>query len=369
MELLRSLVASHVLSTQVDSMDATGLAPRALGIPFSDGTVQVSSTSRIRRVLSLTIPDPRWLPQSDDDALSPYSARIRVRQGVKFPDGTIETAPVGVFRIESIDGDEQRGPVELVGHSLEAMVIDARFESPRQASGPSCVGLIQTLIVEANPTAEVVVATIQDAPVPRTTWDEDRWGAIEELATAIGCDVYCDPLGRYVIADVVDPATAAPTRTLKSGTGGTLKSVLRGISREGVFNSVVARSSGLSVAKPIQAVARDTDALSPTRWGGPFGKVPRFWSSPLVSTQTQALLAAQSILSKSIGLTKSVSIEAVPDPTIDAGTAVRIIPNPDAAPNGEIHVLESFPLRLAVGGNRFTAATRTTTYIPEDVSA
>lgn len=362
---LRSLVFSHRLRTQVDSVAPGELIPRALNIPFEDGVVDVDSSRRIRRVLNLRIADPVWLPINPGDPLDPYSARLNVSQGIEFPDGSFEMVPVGVFRVESVEGDGIRGPVEVVGHSLESVVIDDRFESPRQGSGASCVALIQTLILESNPAAEILVLTASDATVPPTTWDEDRWGAIEELATAIGCEVFCDPAGRYVIADVADPATAVPTYEISVGAEGSLKRIARGFHREGVYNAVVVRSSATTDTAPIQQVARDNDVASPTRYGGPFGKVPRFWSSPLITTIGQALLAAQTILFKSLGMARAISVEGLPDPTIDAGQVARVVTDLER-PLGEVHVIEAFPLRLAVGGDPFVIRTRTTTYNPPE---
>jgi hypothetical protein len=364
-ELLRSLVYSHRLRSQVDSLDPGGLVPRALNIPFEGGTIDVDASRRIRRVLNLQVADPVWLPLNPGDPLDPYSARLRATQGIEWPDGSFEMVPVGVFRVESVEGDGIRGPVDVVAHSLEAIVIDDRFESPRQGAGVSCIALIQALILESNPAAEFIVTATNDASVPPTTWDEDRWGAIEELATAIGAEVYCDAAGRYVIADVVDPTTAIPDYVISVGEQGTLKRVSRGFHREGVYNAVVVRSSATTNTAPIQQVARDTDPSSPTRYGGPFAKVPRFWSSPLITTDAQALLAAQTILSKSLGMARAISVEALPDPTLEAGKAVRVITDL-SRPLGEVHVVEAFPLRLQVGGDRFTVRTRTTTYDPPE---
>lgn len=363
-ELVRSLLSSHVLTAQVDSIGDP--LPRAIDIPFSDGDVQVDATSRIRRVLRLTVPDPTWMPATADDVLSPYSAKLRVRQGVAYPDGTTEMVPVGVFRVQSVDGDEELGPLEVIGHSLESVVIDDRFESPRQASGASCVALIQTLITESNPDATFIVTATSDQAVPNTIWDEDRWGAVEELATVIGAEVYCNPDGVYVIADVVDPATANPSVYISAGEDGSLKSVARGFSREGVYNSVVVEGQALDpAADPPRAVVRDTDAASPTRWGGPFGKVVRFWRSPLANTVAACEKAARTILLRSLGLARTVTVESLPRPDIDAGQAVRIVTDPVNKPNGEVHVLESFPLRLQVGGRGWVAQTRSTTYSPD----
>lgn len=362
-DLQKALGASHVLVAQVRSVPPAGGVSTA--IPYRDGHVDVDATRAIRRILYLTIPDPRWLPVNPTDVLSPYSAQLRVRQGVEFADGTSETVSLGVFRVQSILGDERRGPLELIGYSLESAVVDDRFESPRQASGPSCVALIAALIQESYPGAVVVVDTAADAPVPRTTWQEDRWGAVAELATAIGCEVYCDADGQFRISDVVDPLTATPTQELRAGEGGTLKSVSRGYSRDGVYNCVVARSSAVTSEVPIQGVWRDTDPLSPTLWGGVFRKVTRYYSSPLLTTVGQCELAAKTIGLKSTGLARSVTLEAVPRPDLDVGKATRVIPDPVNAPNGEIHVLDSFPIRLRPGGRRWVAATRASTYNPE----
>lgn len=367
--LQRALVASHVLTSNITP--ASPITGGATGppVPFSDGQVEVDAGRPIRRILRATIPDPRWLPDDPTDVLNPYSGRLKVRQGVQFPDGSRETYPLGVFRIYDIAGDDTTGPVELTAYSLESLVVDDRFESPRQASGPSCVAMATTLIKESDPTAVVVVDPgVVDAAVPIVTWDQNRWAAVVECVTKIGCTVYVDATGTWRISPVVDPATATPVAEIRAGDGGTLKSVRRGYSRDGVYNAVVARSSAMGTADPIQGVWRDLDPNSPTRWGGPFAKVPRYYTSPLLTTVAQCELAAQTIGLKSLGLARSVQIEAVPRPDVEPGTAIRLVPDPVNKPSGQVHVLESFPIRLVPGGARWVARTRTTTYDPDEAS-
>lgn len=365
--LQTAFTVSHVLTADVTPISPISGGAAGLPVPFEDGYVDADAGRPIRRILRLTVPDPRWLPDDPTDTLNPYSGRLRVRQGVQFPDGTKVTAPVGVFRIYDVSGDERYGPVELTAYSLESLVVDDKFESPRQASGPSCTAMITTLVRESDPGATVVIDPgVVDAAVPSATWNEDRWAAVADCATAIGCAVYVDASGTWRISPVADPATATPVADIRSGPGGTLKSVKRGYSRDGVRNAVVARSSAMANTDPVQGVWRDTDPASPTRWGGPFGKVTRFYSSPLLASQAQCELAARTIGLKSLGLARSVTIEAVPRSDIEPGTAIRLIPDPDLHPNGEIHILESFPIRLVPGGQGWTARTRTTTYNPDE---
>src|SRR5690606_17954166 len=138
------------------------------------------------------------------------------------------------------------------------------------------------------------------------------YGALEDLVTSVGKVCWWDHRGVLVIRTPPDPAV--PVWDIAHGRDGVLVSIARELSREGVYNAVVARGEGADTETPIQAVAVDDNPASPTYWHGPFGKVPRFYSSPLITDVAQAASAAASLLKRSLGLPYSVSFGAVVNP-------------------------------------------------------
>jgi hypothetical protein len=112
--------------------------------------------------------------------------------------------------------------------------------------------------------------------------EESRYDALREIATALGKVMHFDGEGRLVIRSAPSP-TGPPRWSVRAGQGGVLVNAARSLSREGVYNGVVVRGEGGDTTAPVLAVVVDGDPRSPTRWGGAFGKVPRFWSSPLIT--------------------------------------------------------------------------------------
>lgn len=342
------------------------------GLPVLDGEVEVDVTQITRRSVTLelaprlrtgTYTDCSTTPTAPGDPLGHYGQEISVSWGLTYPDDSTEWLPLGVFRIDDVDGsllDDE--PVLVRGVSREAFVADARFTSPRTASGPSAQSLIGTLIHEVLPGVEVVASASMDRRVPRTTWDEDRWGAITDLADSIAAVVYADAYGRFVIADAPTVSTP-PVWRVAAGPGGVLVSARATASRRRIYNAVVVRGeSPSSDSPPVRAEARDTAASSWTRWGDPatgaFGMVPRFMYLPTVTTEEQALAVARAQLYRHLGAAAALDLSSVPNPALEGGDVVDIITDPtDPAGVVRRHAVDAFTVPLSAGG-RFPMLTR-----------
>jgi len=360
---LAALAAPHQVTVRADVSKA-GVRLYS-GLPVVGGSIEVDSSSITRRRLSCqlaprlpvgTYGDAPTLPRNPGDPLGHYGQEITVSWGLTYSGGVTEWIPVGVFRIEGASGSLlSDGPVQMSGVSREAFVADARFTAPYTASSPSAQSLIGTLIHEVLPTVEVVVTATMDRRVPLTTWDEDRWGAITDLATSIAAVVYADPYGRFVIADA-PTLSSPPVWRVAAGTGGVLVSANAAASRARVYNGVIVRGeSPSSDAAPVQGSAYDLTVGSPTRWGDPgagaFGMVPMFMAIPTVTTAEQAVAVARANLAKHVGAAASLDVSAVPNAALEAGDVVEVIPDAgDPAGSVHRHVVDAFTLPLVAGG-------------------
>lgn len=342
------------------------------GLPVLGGWVDVDAGSITRRRLYLdlaprmatgTYTDVPTLPSVPGDPLGHYGQEITCQWGLTYPDGATEWVPLGVFRIDSAGGSLLGdGAVRVVGVSREAYIADARFWAPYTASSASCTSLIGTLIHEVLPSVEVVVSCSMDRRVPRTTWDEDRWGAITDLAQSIAATVYADPYGRFIITDAPTVDTP-PVWTVNAGPGGVLVSADASSSRARIYNQVVVRGeSPSSDSPPVQASATDLAATSPTCWGDPaagaFGMVPYFMYLPTVTTTAQALAVARANLARHLGAAATLDVSTVPNPALEAGDVIDVIPDPtDPAGTVRRHAVDSFTVPLSPGG-KFPIQTR-----------
>src|SRR5215470_3351420 len=191
------LAESHTPVTRVQLFLTDG---RVLDLEHTGGSVPVDRTQAIRRTCSVTVADPSLIPRTAVDKLATYGARLRVARGVEYGDGSSELVPLGVFRLDSVDGDISDGPVTLAGKDLSAIVADDKFTEAYTASG-TVVGAVTALIQRSIPDADVV-STITDAPIGSRAFDveADPWAGAQEIAQAAGAEVYCNADGVFIIA-------------------------------------------------------------------------------------------------------------------------------------------------------------------------
>src|SRR5690606_30368562 len=197
-----------------------------------------------------------------------------------------------------------------------AGIIDARPLWPTEfGTGATVESVFDWLVTEVYPDAEIVFdfdagSTFRSSHVV----EDDRHGFLADLADSRGKVMYWDHEGRLRVES--PPAVTAPVFEVDYGERGVLVSMSRALNRDGVYNAVVARGEEVGEAPPVSAVAYDMNTDSPTYWGGPFGQVPRFYSSSFITTTQQAREAAESMLERSTGLPHEMDLSAVPNPAL-----------------------------------------------------
>lgn len=350
---LPALAESHAVATEVKLFRTDGIIET---LPITGGSVTVDRGSTSRRTCSVTVDDPSLIPRTATDKLSVYGSLLRISVGVYYADGSSELVPVGVFRLDSVSGDPDMGPVTLAGKSLEAAVADHQFAAVTRVTA-TAVGDVTQLIQATLPTATVVTAAgVTDATIGPRSYDVqgDRWAAVTECAAAIGAEVYCDPDGIFTIGVLPDLLTATPVWTIAAGSGGAYVSASRGMSSDGVYNGVYASGENTETnSTPVSALVVDNDTSSPTYWGGPFGKRPYFYSSATLTTTALATQAANLLLAKLKAPNATADISALPNPALEPGDVIRLV-YPDGT--RELHQVASFTIPLDVGGD-FTIST------------
>lgn len=331
-EFLAALRSPHTVAIRVDAYRGNvklgvpdGLRPEWVddGLPVEAGSVSVDLASAVRRQLSITMADPALNPKDASSPLAPYGTELFVQRGITFPNGQTEYCPVGRFRIDD-EEHETTGTAQITAPDRARAVAEARFIEPRQSlNGSSIVDEIRLLIGEVLSTVTVADLTGSTAITPRSVWEEDRWSAISELAEAIGAEVAFSPLGDAVIRPV-PTVDNPPVWTINAGATGVLIADVRRMSREGVYNGVMARSARSDDSPPTWALVTDDNPSSPTWWDGPFGHVPYLYESPLLTSEEQAREAATAILAQRRAVTRQCTLAIVPNPALEVGDVVDI---------------------------------------------
>ena len=117
---------------------------------------------------------------------------------------------------------------------------------------------------------------------------------------------------------------------------------------------------------PVRVEVWDDDPASPTYRYGPFGEVPRFYTSSLVTTEAQATAAGEAILRRATGLVEGVSWTSLVDPAVDVGDIVAVV-NPAVRVN-RVMVLDSVTVPLGPA-EAMSAVARTVRTTGEEAEA
>ncbi|MGQ4513704.1 DUF5047 domain-containing protein [Streptomyces sp. DW26H14] len=341
------------MATRVDLFLTDGTVQT---LDHTGGSVTADRGQSARRTCTCTLADLSLIPRTPMDKLNVYGSELLVSRGIQFRDGA-ELAPIGRFRVDSVTGDPDIGPVTISGTSLEAFISDDPLTAPTtvHSATQTAVGGITQLIQETLPDA-VVISRVTDQTVGTITWDQqqDRWAAVQELATAIGAEVYCDAAGQFIIADLPDLTGDNVVWAVEAGEGGAYISADRGMSREKVYNSVTAYGENTADdTAPVQATVEDTDPTSPTYVDGPFGRVPTFYNSATLTSVELCTSAAAQLLSTSLRPNASADITSLPNPLLEPGDVIRVVYGDGSR---ELHQIQSFTISLDTSGG-FTLAT------------
>lgn len=337
-----------VFRARICAPGQTGTDPVGTVIPVLNGDVTFDTSADVNATLDLTTTYD-W-PNSTSAFGTPYGSEVFVERGVQYGNGIQEYVGLGYFRIDSVgQARVPKGSIRIQGSDRMASIRDGRNLQPIQFSAGASFRAVVDFVVGDVVTG--FTTGVYDFPDVNLTAShilgEDRLQFLTDLLTAYGKVGYFRYDGRFVVKTPPSPASTS-VFTINHGRDGVLVQMSREINRDNVYNAVMATGEPVGEGTPVYGIAYDTVTTSPTRWGGPFGKVPRLFSSSFIETQTQALNAAGTILATATGLPYLVSLGAVPNPALE-GWDVVLVDYDNNSPD-EFHVLDRITYPLSVGG-------------------
>lgn len=342
------LAYSHWAGTSVTLIWPDGHLPDSQVLAV-EGNVEQDwgATVRRRGTLSLAVgwtTSAGQLRQIAEDMVA-RGARLLLQRSVKLMDGSEHWTPLGLLRVQSAAAQLPAGRISVDCMDLGAALADDRFLVPRAIPpGQSRVQTIADLIAETLPGAALTVGEgVADSAMPATVWDEDREAACHEIARSLGAVLSADTAGGFRL----DAPSQVPVWTVDAG--GVLVSVALRADRDKTYNAVRAAGESTDAGAPV-GFAYDLE--SPTRWDGPFGRRPRYYASPLLTTVAQCEAAASSILADAVGLTRSLEFEAIAHPGLEAGDVITLV----SGDVSEDHRVDTVSIPLGTG--RLSAKTR-----------
>lgn len=372
-------VVSQALLLTPPGVTGTNLIGRKLDIV--DGSITLDGTANIRGTFDITVKAP-WPTGNSTQDLVPYGTEIAISRGIQFGNGSSQSAPLGIFRLTSVEqADAPKGVLHLSGSDRMTVIIDAKLLVPVYVPSAATAGAVMSTLVQGGTIGGVAVggplpgAVIQwlnadgttDAVTPATvvgrnlTAEQDRFQFLNDMVTGLGRVWYFDYRGILVIKPV--PTPSVPTWTADAGPNGVLTGVSRNLTRQNVYNAVVVVGEAIDSLSPPSFTLPDNDPTSVTYFFGPFGQVPLFYSNPVITNNSQALVTAQGLLQQNKGLPYDVNFTQVPNPALEPFDRIQLVYPIDltATPHQKIetHYLQQVVIGLG-SQTGMTAATRLT---------
>lgn len=323
----------------------TGTDPLGQTVRVTGGSIKFDATADVWASGSVTVVEP-W-PGPTNELITVFGGELFLARGVETGSGGTLWSPMGYFRVTT-NGQEDaaKGPIAVTLDDRMATLIESELITPRVFEpGTTVQAMVENLVLDVYPLAVIEYDSGSGATVlgRQITVEENRYDGLSDLADSLGQFVYFDERGVLRFADI--PDTTEPVWTIRAGRRGSQVRPRRSLTRVGVHNAVAVYGEGMDDTPPVYAVAYDAGPTSPTRWGGPFGMIPRRFASPFITTWSGARSAAAAMLQRSLGAPYSVSVSIVPNPALRPYMPIRIIYDDGTR---ETHVIDAFELPFDV---------------------
>ena len=353
------LSSAYTVEARVESW----LGSEYLGaVPVEDGSVSWDATQQVQGSLSLTVPrvgaveseDWRdWDPTDPTHPLACFGQVLHVSLTIEsLIGGGWWTVQLGRFLITSVEPGDST--VRVTGKSLLQRLEEDRLTEP-MAPDPAGSMASELRRLVGSRMGLIIDPALRDCPCPSMVWGESRIDAVYEIAGAWPAVVREGGDGILYVSPPTPDPTSRPELRLSDGAEGTVVGVAASVSRDKIYNRVVARGQSSDQRSPsFQSVA---DQLTgPMRVDGPYGVVPRFFSSPLITSVAQAKSTAEAMLADAVRKKIKVPVQHAPDPRIHLDAHIEVETRPvDGAPTRTMWgVVTAYEVPLTYKGTQKT---------------
>lgn len=350
-EFNAAVYQTHAPIVTVNVLTPTGAVP----IDVLGGSVTLDATAESRGALDLLLPR-EYAPMSDADLLAPYGNEVQVFRGIQG----VGTVSLGIYRIE--DMVDASDGVSITGVDRSVRCIEATFEKScgiRATYGTLVVDAIKNMVTEAYPTVQFRFGTsAYEVPSDLVAEEgDDRWDYCRGLAEALGCLLYFDADG-YAALRPIPMDLDIPAANVTEGAGGSLLDASREWDRQEAKNKWIVTGNTEKTLEGAGVTPRGEAAqeVGPTAYGGPFGKVPDYYSNDVIRTHAHATFVAATRRALYGGITQRAPFDSLPNPALEPLDIVRLT-------RAETHLDDNVvidSLTIPLGSEAMSAVTRST---------
>lgn len=319
--------------------------PLKRGVPYGPvidllpgATVVLDETQASRRVFAGSVANDGTLaPRVPTDALAPFGMELAVRTGIQYTDGSTETIPTGIFRLETA-AMNMLGQIDLTGNDRSIVIANAGNEQPfimpggqplDEAIGRYIASKYPAMPFIPNAACHQMVLGPTPTVFPEGS-DENAWTDSMSLAFGFGCELFVNAEGSAILQPMPDPTLLTPSWIYTPGPANlaTAGNTTLDVSPGNVYNVVVVESSGTGIPVPIQGSAEVTDPRSPI-YPDPdgFGRRVLFYQTSQLGSVEQCNFTARQILNRFTGTATNPAFSGVPHPCHEPGDVVVFASN------------------------------------------
>jgi hypothetical protein len=305
-----------------------------------------------RRNIDLTLLDDGSLPHSPaglwyDKIIKPYSG-IEVN-GVQY------VTCLGEFMIDRLERSNFPNTVKVTGRDfVKKLQLDKLTATTAFAAGVAPETHIRTIATNGG------ISKFNLSPTGKLTGvaytferNTERWKAIQDLATAYGCEIFFDNFGYLTMRPFVDPVTAPVSHSFLTGSSGNLVNFTKAAADGRLRNHVIVY--GDSTTNPLVfASAENTAVSSPTRIAK-IGRRTYSYPSKFIQNNTDAANLASRMLRVMALEQYDISIGAITAPWLEAGDAVEFLDPNVTADQPTRYILASITIPLGLAAMSATA--------------
>jgi hypothetical protein len=332
-----------------------GASPTTLRVV--GGTVSADRSQRIRRTASLIVEGGTNLY----GILSDPGTRIAVNHGFAWSGVDQELVPMIRSELTSAALPLGAGTIQIAVADYWQRLAASDYVAPYSPAITALrVSEITAAVLDAIPGTPIRNTATDDGVVATEQAWTSRADMIASFATDGGMEAYFAADGTFVLRDL-PKITDNVAYLIKTGASGTLENLTRSRPLDKLYNTVVVTPATADAAQTwTQVVAQITDPNDP-RHPSRIGVRPYRYSAPTLLGQADAFTVAGQLLTKVVGTTETLSLDALAHPGLEPGDIVRALTPLDGGADIVNHFLEQVSWDLATGA--MNANTRNSTEV------
>jgi hypothetical protein len=311
------------------------------GLPITEPSFKWNSEAEVEATGQVTV---TWTddhggslrPEEPQDWLAPFGSRLVVYAVITV--GTVsERIRLGDYDITSVPRVNSSlyvfGETTItIGDVVELELTDRMVEVQRdrftRLEQPTVGGSVWSEV--ARLAGLQVTRTVPDRTINAAViYSESKTEAIQDLLGILDAVPFMDYDGTLAARPKAPPA---PSGQLNTGPDGVVTKIGASLDADGVYNGVVIRAETDGQKQVLAEKWVPSGPLRATVPGGlrtPFHRKPRFYSSPQITTEAQALAAIDSLLATySQPRASELQIQCIADPTLQVGDVRTVTDGP-----------------------------------------